>query len=123
MEKTASAAAAKAIKNNQDAVKLFMEKTIQFAYGYLQEYMKVFAGEDEANKIQENDVQVTYVPDDLADPYGIPSYKARKYQIPALDDEKSRDMVLAQLEKNPSAKEYKLYNMCFKIAYKLVGAK
>ena len=77
----------KALKNNQDGVKLFMEHTIPLATVYLQEYMKVFAGEEEANKITEKDVQVTYIPKKFADPFKIDGYKKMKYQIPAETDE------------------------------------
>lgn len=114
---------AKALKNNQDSVKLFMEQQIPIATKYLQDYMKVFAGKEEANKITEKDVVFTYIPKGFDDPYKIPSYKQQKYQIPAETDENVRKMKLQQLGKNPNAKEYSLHNACFKIGYSLTGAK
>jgi hypothetical protein len=86
LEKTAKGDAAKAIKKNHGAVKKFMERRMNFAVTYLKDYMRTFAGEDEAKKIV--DVSVTYVPEDKADPYNIKKYE--KYQIPALTDEQVR---------------------------------
>ena len=86
-----------ALKKNKDAVKLFMEQQIPIATEYIKHYMKVFAGQEEANKVTEKDVVLTYVPKAFADPYKIPSYKQHKYQIPAETDENVRKMKLQQL--------------------------
>ena len=84
--------------------------------------MLEFAGKDQADKITEKDVVVTYVPKAFADPYKNPTYKKHKYQIPAETDENVRKIKVEQL-KNPAVKEYELQNVCFKIGYDLTGAK
>lgn len=120
---TAPEHVARALKNNRDAVKLFIEQQMEAATEYLKDYMKVFAGEQEANKISVNDVVFTYVPGKFSNPYKNPSYKQHNYQIPAETDETVRKIKLKQLSKNPKAKQYDLQNVCFKIGYSLSGAK
>jgi hypothetical protein len=79
--------------------------------------MKTFAGEDEAKKIKPIDIAVTYIPENMADPYKIKKYE--KYQIPALTDEQVRQEKIKQMKTDPNATEFSYKNMCFKIAYTL----
>lgn len=115
--KNAPEDAKKAVEQNHDAVKKFMEVNMKNAAVYLQQYMKVFAGKDEAGKIKPEDIEVTYVPEKFADPYKNKKYD--NYQIPAMTDEEVRQSKIEQLKKDPDAKEFTMKNMCFKIAYSL----
>lgn len=112
-------AIADVLQKEKDTVQQFMDKNIENGVEALKKYMTVFAGEERANNIKQENVAVTYVPDKYADPYKVKEYKSLKYQIPALTDEQVRNMKTAQLGKNPKATTYNVKNMCFKIAYTL----
>ena len=57
----------KMVKENQDVLEKEVEAAIKKAVVYLQDYMKVFAGEAEAKKITDKTVMWVYLPDG-ADP-------------------------------------------------------
>ena len=109
--------AADAVEKNHDAVKKVMEGYMENAAGYLQEYMTVFAGEDEAKNVKKEVVEVTFVPEKFSDPYVIKKYP--NYQIPAMTDEEVRKMKIDQIKQAMKDRKLVLKNMCFKIAYSL----
>lgn len=116
--------AKKAVEKNHDAVKAFIEKKTETAAQLLKEYMRVFAGQQEASKIGVKDVAVTYVPDKFADPYKNKKYA--NYQIPALTAPEARQARVEQLKAlektkpgDKGARKVTLKNVCFKIAYTL----
>jgi hypothetical protein len=53
----------KMIKENQDAVDKERQDIIKYSVEYLSHYMKTFAGETEASKINEKAVQIVYLPE------------------------------------------------------------
>lgn len=109
--------AAEAVEKNHDSVRKVMEGYMKNAAQYLHDYMAVFAGSEEAEKVKKEVIDVTFIPDKFSDPYAVKKYP--NYQIPAMTDEEVRRMKIDQMKRAMKDGKLVLKNMCFKIAYSL----
>lgn len=105
----------KMVKENQDALEKEVEAAIKNAVVYLQDYMKVFAGEAEAKKITDKTVMRVYLPDG-ADPT---KFEYKDGVIEGIEDEERKKYWQEQLKKNPDTDVYVIKNLCCKMAYTL----
>ena len=105
----------KMVKENQDALEKEVAAAIKNAVVYLQDYMKVFAGEAEAKKITDKTVMRVYLPDG-ADPT---KFEYKDGVIEGIDDEERKKDWQEQLKKNPDTDVYVIKNLCCKMAYTL----
>lgn len=105
----------KMVKENQDALEKEVAATIKNAIVYLQDYMKVFAGEAEAKKITDKTVMRVYLPDG-ADPT---KFEYKDGVIEGIDDEERKKAWQEQLKKKPDTDIYIIKNLCCKMAYTL----
>lgn len=107
------------IKKMQEENKKAFNDTIikgrKIAVGYLQAYMTSFAGAEEAKKINEKNVIITYLSDKDTDPFKI---KYKDWKIPALNDKEVHKQWDEQLKKG-DLKAFTLHNVCYKTAYSL----
>ena len=105
----------KMVKENQDALEKEVAAAIKNAVVYLQDYMKVFAGEAEAKKITDKTVMRVYLPDG-ADPT---KFEYKDGVIEGIDDEERKKAWQEQLKKKPDTDVYIIKNLCCKMAYTL----
>lgn len=105
----------KMVKENQDALEKEVVAAIKNAVVYLQDYMKVFAGEAEAKKITDKTVMRVYLPDG-ADPT---KFEYKDGIIEGIDDEERKKAWQEQLKKKPDTDIYIIKNLCCKMAYTL----
>lgn len=105
----------KMVKENQDVLEKEVAAAIKNAVVYLQDYMKVFAGEVEAKKITDKTVMRVYLPDG-ADPT---KFEYNDGVIEGIDDEERKKVWLEQLKKKPDTDVYVIKNLCCKMAYTL----
>ena len=105
----------KMVKENQDALEKEVAAAIKNAVVYLQDYMKVFAGEAEAKKITDKTVMRVYLPDG-ADPT---KFEYKDGVIEGIDDEERKKAWQEQLKKKPDTDIYIIKNLCCKMAYTL----
>ena len=105
----------KMVKENQDALEKEVAAAIKKAIVYLQDYMKVFAGEAEAKKITDKTVMRVYLPDG-ADPT---KFEYKDGVIKGIDDEERKKAWQEQLKKKPDTDVYIIKNLCCKMAYTL----
>lgn len=105
----------KMVKENQDALEKEVAAAIKNAVVYLQDYMKVFAGEAEAKKITDKTVMRVYLSDG-ADPT---KFEYKDGIIEGIDDEERKKAWQEQLKKKPDIDVYIIKNLCCKIAYTL----
>ena len=105
----------KMVKENQDALEKEVAAVIKNAIVYLQDYMKVFAGEAEAKKITDKTVMRVYLPDG-ADPT---KFEYKNGVIEGIDDEERKKAWQEQLKKKPDTDVYIIKNLCCKMAYTL----
>lgn len=105
----------KMVKENQDALEKEVIAAIKNAVVYLQDYMKVFAGEAEAKKITDKTVMRVYLPDG-ADPT---KFEYKDGIIEGIDDEERKKAWQEQLKKKPDTDIYIIKNLCCKMAYTL----
>jgi len=113
--KDASDEVKKMVKENQDALEKEVAAAIKNAVVYLQDYMKVFAGEAEAKKITDKTVMRVYLPDG-ADPT---KFEYKDGVIEGIDDEERKKAWQEQLKKKPDTDVYVIKNLCCKMAYTL----
>lgn len=105
----------KMVKENQDALEKEVAAAIKNAVVYLQDYMKVFAGEAEAKKITDKTVTRVYLPDG-ADPT---KFEYKDGVIEGIEDEERNKAWQEQLKKKPDTDVYVIKNLCCKMAYTL----
>ena len=105
----------KMVKENQDALEKEVAAAIKKAIVYLQDYMKVFAGEAESKKITDKTVMRVYLPDG-ADPT---KFEYKDGIIEGIDDEERKKAWQEQLKKKPDTDVYIIKNLCCKMAYTL----
>jgi len=113
--KDASDEIKKMVKENQDALEKEVDPALKMATKYLQDYMTVFAGAAEAEKIADKAVTRAYLPDG-ADPVG---FKYKNGIIEGVSDEDRTKAWHEELKKKPDTDVYIIKNLCFKIAYAL----
>ena len=105
----------KMVKENQDALEKEVAAAIKKAIVYLQDYMKVFAGEAESKKITDKTVMRVYLPDG-ADPT---KFEYKDGIIEGIDNEERKKAWQEQLKKKPDTDVYIIKNLCCKMAYTL----
>lgn len=105
----------KMVKENQDTLEKEVTAVIKNAVVYLQDYMKVFAGEAESKKITEKSVMAVYLPEG-ADPT---KFEYKDGGIEGIEDEERKKTWQEQLKKKPDTDVYVIKNLCCKMAYTL----
>lgn len=105
----------KMVKENRDALEKVVQVAVKNSVQYLKDYMTVFAGDDEAKKIDDKAVARVYLPDG-SEPA---KFEYKDGVIEGIgEDERKREWAEV-LKKKPDTDVYVLKNLCCKMAYSL----
>ena len=113
--KDASDEIKKMIKENQDELEKIIETAMKNSVQYLKDYMTVFAGKTEADKISEKSVVKIYLADD-AEPT---KFEYKNGIIEGIKDEDRLKVWHEELKKKSDIDIYTIKNLCCKISYAL----
>jgi hypothetical protein len=113
--KDASDEVKKMVKENQDEFTKTLDNALKNSLQYLKDYMLVFAGKDEAGKINDKSIAKVYLPDD-SDPS---KFKYKDGVIEGTSEDERRKVWLEELKKKSDTKVYIIRNLCCKIQYTL----